>query len=285
MSNTLQRLLLFLVAIPTIFVLIVFLPQYHHAAISLMIILGSAGAAWELAGMLKAKDFPARRKMSAFVGGAIPLVFWISTWFHNISPRSGTIVLGIACLVIFLMSPFAFVRTEAIDRLLPEVLALFFIVLYPGLLAGYLVFIAAWFPFSTEAMMSFAFISLANDSLAWLFGVTLGRTRNLVAVSPNKSVAGFVGGLFGSVGFAFVSALLFPSSIPMNPPVILLLGFLTGVATIIGDLFESALKRSAGVKDSGSVIPGRGGFLDSMDSLLFAAPVFFAISSAFHLFS
>ncbi len=62
------------------------------------------------------------------------------------------------------------------------------------------------------------------------------------------------------------------------------MGSAIGAAVIVGDLFESALKRSAGIKDSGSAVPGRGGFLDSFDSLLFAAPVFYGLSLLFGFF-
>jgi len=284
MNNTVQRLLLFFIAVPAIVVMIVFLPGFHHVAASFIIVMTTAGASWELAGLLRAKGFPVRRSMSAVVGATIPTLFWISTWLHHPILPGRIALLGTACLLILLLSPFAFARIDAISRLVPEVLGLVFAILYPGILAGYLIDIAAALPGSVEATITFAAITFGNDSLAWLVGMTLGKRRNLVAVSPNKSAAGFVGGIIGSVGLAFVSALVFPSYLPMNPLLLSTLGLATGAATIVGDLFESALKRSAGVKDSGQFVPGRGGFLDSIDSLLFAAPVFFGFCMVFRLF-
>lgn len=285
MNNTIQRLLLFFIAIPIIVAAIIFLPQFHHAVVSLSLVLVTAGAGWELAGLLRAKGFPVRRLTSAAVGAVIPILFWISTWLHHPIVPGRVALMGTAIVLILLLTPFAFVKTDAINRLVPEVLGLVFALLYPGILAGYLINIVSALPYSSEATLTFAALSLGNDSLAWLFGMTMGRRRNLIAVSPNKSEAGFVGGLLGSVALAFAASLLFPAMLPMNPLLIAALGLATGTATIVGDLFESALKRSAGVKDSGHVIPGRGGFLDSIDSLLFAAPVFYGFCMVFGLFS
>ena len=97
-------------------------------------------------------------------------------------------------------------------------------------------------------------------------------------------MAGFIGGACGSVGLAFGCAALFPYALGGPWWTTLILGSVIGAAVIVGDLFESALKRSAGIKDSGSAVPGRGGFLDSFDSLLFAAPVFYGLSLLFGFF-
>lgn len=285
MNNTTQRLLLFFLGIPLIVVVVLFVPFWHHAATAILIVLITAGASWELAGLLRAKGFPVRRITTAAIGASMPLLFWLSSWLHHPILPGRVALLAISILLVLLLSPFAFVKTDAINRLVPEVLGLVFAILYPGVLAGYLVNIAAALPHSAEATIVFAALTFGNDSLAWLFGMTLGKTRNLVAVSPNKSVAGFVGGLLGSVVLAFAAALIFPALIPFRPLLLAGLGLATGGATIVGDLFESALKRSAGVKDSGRIVPGRGGFLDSVDSLLFAAPVFFAFCVVFGLFA
>jgi phosphatidate cytidylyltransferase len=124
--------------------------------------------------------------------------------------------------------------------------------------------------------------------MAWLFGKYLGKQRNIVAVSPNKSIAGFVGGSTGSLIAAFISF----GSLGALPGMAfvhkIILSFALGLGmaffVITGDLFESALKRSASVKDSGTMVPGRGGILDSFDSLFFSAPFFVAFSFIFHLF-
>jgi len=148
--------------------------------------------------------------------------------------------------------------------------------------------IVAGFPEARNAIITFAILTFGNDSLAWLFGKYVGKKRNIVDVSPNKSIAGFIGGSLGSIAGAFVG--LGPLAGPWGPSgwhyILLSLALGIGMAffVITGDLFESALKRSAGTKDSGDIVPGRGGVLDSFDSLYFSAPFFVAFSFLFHLF-
>jgi phosphatidate cytidylyltransferase len=114
------------------------------------------------------------------------------------------------------------------------------------------------------------------DSFAWLFGMTLGKgNRGFIKVSPNKSIVGFVGGIFGSILIALLTQHFFPEILPGPFYKGIILGFVVSVFAITGDLVESLLKRSADCKDSGNVILGRGGILDSIDSLLFVAPVFY----------
>ncbi|MDR0495298.1 MAG: phosphatidate cytidylyltransferase, partial [Treponema sp.] len=89
-------------------------------------------------------------------------------------------------------------------------------------------------------------------------------------------IAGFIGGIFASVVVGTGAALIFPEIFVSGSPIAgSLLGLLTGLAAAFGDLGESAIKRSSGIKDSGTIIPGRGGVLDSIDSVIFAAPVFY----------
>lgn len=285
MNNTVQRLLLFFTAVPAVVAVVLFVPYWHHFAAALVVVLGTAGASWELAGLLRAKGFPVRRLTSTAVGVTVPVLFWLSSWLHHPIIPGRVALLGTAILLVLLLSPFAFVKTDAINRLVPEVLGLVFAILYPGILSGYIINIVAALPHSSEATIVFAALVFGNDSLAWLFGMTLGKRRNLVAVSPNKSAAGFVGGLAGSIAIGFGLSVLLPELLPMRPVMLFALGLATGAATIVGDLFESALKRSAGVKDSGNLVPGRGGFLDTIDSLLFAAPVFFGFCMVFGLFA
>jgi phosphatidate cytidylyltransferase len=184
--------------------------------------------------------------------------------------------LGAALLASF--AQFAFIGERGIPEALPKASALGFAAIYPGFLGAIIVLIASEPRHATESLLTFCILAFSSDSLAWLVGVTLGRHRGIVAVSPNKSLEGFVGGMLAPIGMAFACAAVFPEAISAQWWEILVLGLLVGAAAIVGDLFESSLKRSAGIKDSGSAVPGRGGFLDSFDSLLLAAPVFYSLS-------
>lgn len=119
-------------------------------------------------------------------------------------------------------------------------------------------------------LMALMFAWLA-DSGGYFFGRYLGKTKLYEAVSPKKTRAGFVGALVGAAlgaalaSFGFLKSLPFSHSLP--------LAILAGALGQLGDLVESLLKRSTGIKDSGSIVPGHGGMLDRIDALLFVAPV------------
>ena len=114
------------------------------------------------------------------------------------------------------------------------------------------------------------------DSGAWFFGVLFGKsTRGVCPASPNKSTVGFIGGIFSSVASAILLKVLFPEIYELSYLNLVIISLITSVSAIIGDLVESVIKRSLDCKDSGTLIPGRGGVLDSIDSLLVAAPLFY----------
>ncbi|UHQ22008.1 phosphatidate cytidylyltransferase [Lysobacter sp. 5GHs7-4] len=113
----------------------------------------------------------------------------------------------------------------------------------------------------------------AADSGAYFAGRTFGRLKLAPRVSPNKTVEGLVGGVLAgvAVGLAFAS---FAGVQPAQLPAVALVAFVAVLFSVVGDLFESLLKRHAGVKDSGHLIPGHGGILDRVDGVLAALPVF-----------
>lgn len=116
------------------------------------------------------------------------------------------------------------------------------------------------------------------DSAAYLVGRSLGRRKLAPALSPNKTVEGALGGLAGAALVAVGCFALF--GLPGEPLAAAGAGVALGIAGQIGDLSESLMKRQAGVKDSGNLIPGHGGILDRVDALLFALPVGWLIALA-----
>ncbi len=114
---------------------------------------------------------------------------------------------------------------------------------------------------------------IVSDSAQYYVGRALGRTPLAPSISPKKTLEGAIGGLvFGTVAFVTAGRVVFPAA---NLLMLMLVGATISALGIVGDLFESLLKRSAGVKDSGALIPGHGGVLDRIDSWLFAAPVYY----------
>ncbi|POT55217.1 phosphatidate cytidylyltransferase [Citrobacter amalonaticus] len=111
-----------------------------------------------------------------------------------------------------------------------------------------------------------------NDIAQYLWGKSLGRIRVTPKVSPNKTLAGLLGGIATT---ALVATALGPLLTPLTWPMALLAGVMIGITGFCGDVVMSAIKRDIGVKDSGTLLPGHGGILDRLDSLIFTAPVFF----------
>jgi phosphatidate cytidylyltransferase len=134
--------------------------------------------------------------------------------------------------------------------------------------------------FGFWAVMTILFTVFAADTGAFFVGRTLGRHRLAPAISPAKSWEGLVGGVIAAVGMAFV-ILYRDRDEFLTIPESLLLGFVIALAAVLGDLFESAVKRDLEVKDSGRVLGGHGGMLDRLDSLLWAGPTAYFTILAF----
>src|SRR5258705_13461195 len=114
---------------------------------------------------------------------------------------------------------------------------------------------------------------MGSDTLAFFVGHALGRRKLAPRISPGKTIEGALGGLIGGVSGALLVRWLGLPGLPLaHAP---LLGALVAGFGICGDLVESLLKRWAGGKDSGALLPGHGGMLDRIDSLLFGAPVLY----------
>jgi phosphatidate cytidylyltransferase len=115
-------------------------------------------------------------------------------------------------------------------------------------------------------------LTQSNDVAQYLWGKTFGRHKISPHVSPNKTLEGFLGGLCTTI---LLATLLGPAMTMLDYPRAAIAGFIVGVTGLLGDLNISALKRDIGVKDAGATLPGHGGVLDRIDSLIFTAPVFF----------
>ncbi len=126
-------------------------------------------------------------------------------------------------------------------------------------------------PYGVQWLLVIMLIVMTNDSAAYYTGSAFGKTKLYPLVSPKKSIEGSLGGLAGSIcGTLLAKFTFFPQLTFVDAFVTALF---IGAFGQVGDLFESLLKRSFGVKDSGTIFPGHGGVLDRLDSILFAAPV------------
>ncbi|HOS83687.1 MAG TPA: phosphatidate cytidylyltransferase [Bacteroidales bacterium] len=128
--------------------------------------------------------------------------------------------------------------------------------------------------FQSNIIMALFIFIWANDTFAYVWGMTLGKHLLFPRISPKKTVEGFIGGLLSTVGIAYIfsNLLFFELSVLewIGAAIVIV------IASTFGDLTESMFKRYLKIKDSGSILPGHGGFLDRFDSVIFSIPAFFA---------
>ena len=163
-------------------------------------------------------------------------------------------------------------RIEDIKSSAGEVALLFLGVLYIPFLLTHLALLRE-VAYGVQWIFLLLIIVMTGDTAAYYAGRTFGKRKLYPMVSPNKTIEGSLGGLVGSLAGVFIARATFFPQLPVADSIALPL--LLGVLGQLGDLFESMLKRSFGVKDSGTIVPGHGGILDRLDSILFAAPAAF----------
>ncbi|ASS48039.1 MAG: hypothetical protein A3D31_00885 [Candidatus Fluviicola riflensis] len=134
---------------------------------------------------------------------------------------------------------------------------------------------------SNPTEKSFLFVALIpiylNDTLAYATGRFFGKTKLFPAVSPKKTWEGFFGGILGTLIVMHLFVYFVGEYSVDHAFIITFVSILASVLATFGDLFESKLKRAAGVKDSGKILPGHGGILDRIDAMLFVAPVLYVL--------
>ncbi len=123
--------------------------------------------------------------------------------------------------------------------------------------------------FEPKIIISIFILIWINDTFAYIVGKSIGKNKLFETISPKKTIEGFIGGLF----FAIISGLIIADIYVIKPYFYwTIIAILVGIFGTIGDLIESKFKRIAGVKDSGTIMPGHGGILDRLDSVIFVAP-------------
>ncbi|MDR3122478.1 MAG: phosphatidate cytidylyltransferase [Treponema sp.] len=277
MNKLVQRLLVFIVGLPLVVVLVLFLPQKNHLAVNAAVILLSALGAAEFANMLRKKGPAVSPGEAGILGGLVPAAMTLTVSFgYGGQSVPLALVLGASWLLVSRIVA----GVEALDGAVSRIGSGFGAMIYPGLFMAWIVRMSL-LPRSDMIILMFLLTVIANDSAAWALGMLFGKNnRGIIPASPNKSVAGFVGGFAASILVGLGATLFAPETFPSRfaaPLSGIILGFVSGLAATLGDLGESAMKRSANIKDSGTVIPGRGGALDTVDSISLAAPVYYGL--------
>jgi phosphatidate cytidylyltransferase len=240
----------------------------NAALFSLEVTVFAGLALYELLTMLKKGGVPVYRVFGVAMGVSIPFIVYMEFG----STQSGEILfIVLGCLFLFLLQ---FFRKDNSQALVGISLTLFGI-LYVSWFLSFLIKIR----FMEHGIIWIAYllsVTKAADIGAYLVGSLIGKHALIPHISPKKTVEGMFGGIFFSVLCSWVFGPALP--LPLPTAHLLVLGCLIGVVGQVGDLSESLMKRFCGAKDSGSMLPGMGGVLDAVDSILFTAPIFY-----FHL--
>ena len=271
MNKVIKRLLTFFIGIPIVLA-IVFCDFLNHLPLQITVGIFAVLGANEFYNMLTKKGCVLFNRALILVATAL-LPFGCYTFILSGLSLDITPWLFIAIAIVFMGIECFTAKTfeNSLQKIAYSCLTIF----YTGFL---LTFISRMtlLPDSKFVVSLFLIFVFMCDSFAWFFGILFGKsTRGYVAASPNKSLVGFIGGIVCSIGCGILFKYIFPEVITVSILNLCILGFITSLSAVIGDLIESVFKRSCDVKDSGKLIPGRGGILDSIDSIVIAAPIFY----------
>ena len=256
-----QRLITGIILIPVMVAILLKFPTPWLAILFGVIALAGA---WEWA-TLVSKQLVVRASYVSICG-----VLMLAGWFWLEQEHIRLLMLGASCfwvLVLFLLTIYrpSWLGQPALHSFLWH--------------SGYLVIVAGWIAIihlhkQLPALLLFLFILIwVADSAAYFAGKKFGRVKLAEHLSPGKTREGLWGALLATVLLALLGVWQFDLKVGAAAYFIILC-LLTALISVIGDLFESLLKRNAGVKDSGFLVPGHGGVLDRIDSLLAASPGF-----------
>ena len=241
----------------------------------IVVVLLTAGGLYEFFYMVRKKDVP----IYSYTGILIGLLIPISIFTHFELTKNWELLFIVIGFLLILFMQFA--RKDNRHAILGLSTTLFG-VLYVAWFFSFLVKIRLLLP-GVLGVKLLAFILLVTKSAdigALIIGSTFGRHPLLPKVSPNKSVEGTVGAVIMSALVALAFRSFLPPSLNLPLWQVFFMGAFFGGLGQLGDLSESLIKRDCGVKDSGKFLPGMGGVLDVIDSLLFSAPAFYLYMSS-----
>ncbi|MFW5984744.1 MAG: phosphatidate cytidylyltransferase [Halanaerobiaceae bacterium] len=204
--------------------------------------------------------------------------FLLSGYYYNLF----SVFTGFSVFMIIIVLFFYHIHNYSYEKITSSLAINFFGIIY---IAGGLLFLSYLRDFNLEPLVHARAVWMvllgtwSVDTGAYFAGRFWGQRKMTPRISPNKTVAGAVGGILAAV----IAISIFALSVGIFSVYIVIYAFLLAIAAISGDLFESALKRDMQIKDSGAIIPGHGGILDRFDSLLFTLPLsYFFLMFIFH---
>ncbi len=271
-----SRLLTALIALPVLALSIVlpyFFPQFQQANWLFLIIaaFGLTAGLFEFFTFTKKLELKADASV-AYLGAA---AFFVAFLFDAPAKAPDLLILTVALFIIAVLATQMFRFQKDFSKMLTGVGVTVFGVLYVVFLGGFLVSTRIGFDpiLSSKLLLFFFLVSFGSDAGAYFLGKQFGKHKLAPQISPGKTWEGLVGGILFSAAFAALSSVTFFTELPYK--ISIPLAIVMAAIGVVGDLAESAMKRGAKVKDAASILPGHGGFLDRLDSLLFTAPILY----------
>ncbi len=222
---------------------------------------------WEFCRMVRAGGHDVNQPLALLLGVALIIGFVVRRpWVFPLTLSAGVGFLVAAGLV----SRSRSTRSESVG---PTGAAFALLsALYVSWLLGHILWLRS-LPHGVQLVFLLVLVTWGSDASAYLVGATLGRRPLCPTISPRKTVEGAFGGLAGAIVAAWIGRAWFYADLTLFHA--LTLGVLLAMLGLLGDLSESGMKRASGVKDTGGLIPGHGGVLDRIDSLLFTTPALY----------
>lgn len=274
------RLLTALVALPilTLSILLPYLfPNSAEADWLFLVIaaLGLGAGLFEFFTLTKKLELKADAAI-AYMGAA---AFFVAFLFDAPAKAPDLLIITFAFFLILVLVTQMFRFQADFSKMLTGIGVTILGVLYIAFLGGFLISTRVGFentsvPYLSTKLLAFFFlVAFGADAGAYFAGKNLGKHKLIPKISPNKTWEGAAGGLILSSAFAALATYFFFPELPYKYSIPLALAIT--IIGIFGDLAESAMKRGANVKDTASILPGHGGLLDRLDSLLFGAPILY----------
>lgn len=275
-----SRLLTALIALPILIFSIILpygLPQFEQATWLFLAIAAAAliAGVFEFFSLTKKLQLKADASV-AYLGASALFVAFL---FDAPAKAPDLLILTLALFIIFTLITQTFRFQKDFSKMLTGIGATIFGVLYVVFLGGFIVAMRVGFdetliPFlSTKLLGYFFLVVMGSDVGAYFIGKSIGKRKLIPKVSPNKTWEGFIGGILLAAGFAALSTAVFFPELPYK--ISIPLAIFMALVGVGGDLAESAMKRGSKTKDAANILPGHGGFLDRLDSLLFNAPILY----------
>ena len=244
---------------------VIFVPWLCGLFVTFFIIIGL----YEFFTMLEKKGVTTYKYVGIGVGTIIPL----SIAFHFEPTKSWELLFIVLAILFLILMQF---RRRESDGVIVNISTTLFGILYVSWFLSFLIKIR-YLPGGVGILGALLLITKLGDVGAFLVGASIGKTPLIPRISPKKTVEGSVGALV----FSIIASLISKPFLHFSYTHLIILGVGINILGQLGDLSESLIKRDCAVKDSGNILPGMGGILDEIDSLLFTAPVFYFYMSIF----